>query len=386
MLLGNGFNNSLGIGTSYSEIFDRMKREYPEYKKVERFMQKNSNDIEILIDYLKSKVEEADDQFLKRYIERKVKSDFMDAVNDIVQENLKNVYNESNESIHLLFKEFTNYFTLNFDPVLYLLLMKFKKSSDSDAMAMKNTLPFVEKDLDATQNRIYSKIKEARTNGKFEITIDNRTKERTLKKSTKSAFVRIVKEYFKDEEKWRAKDIERACEKLLNEESKKVELEVNDGFFKDEFVDNYTQNLYFLHGAFHITELGKKITKITQQQNEAFREKLEKAINDEGKGIVCVLTGNSEEKKDTINDNAYLRKCFDELSKLSGSLVVFGSSLADNDLHIFEQIVRSQISNIYISSREESSAKDFNKAKKIFGNSKKIVLFDYTTVNYSDET
>ena len=32
LLLGNGFNNSLGIKTSYSEIFSRMKKEYSGYQ------------------------------------------------------------------------------------------------------------------------------------------------------------------------------------------------------------------------------------------------------------------------------------------------------------------------------------------------------------------
>ena len=55
LLLGNGFNNSLGIKTNYSEIFSRMKKGYSGYQNIESYLKKKSFDIEKLIGHLKKK-------------------------------------------------------------------------------------------------------------------------------------------------------------------------------------------------------------------------------------------------------------------------------------------------------------------------------------------
>jgi len=77
---------------------------------------------------------------------------------------------------------------------------------------------------------------------------------------------------------------------------------------------------------------------------------------------MCVFQ--SENKIEAINKSEYLKKALQKLSVLSGSLVIIGSSLDDNDSHIFEQIETSKIGSVYISTREGSKRKNYNKAKK----------------------
>ena len=61
------------------------------------------------------------------------------------------------------------------------------------------------------------------------------------------------------------------------------------------------QNIFFLHGAFHIyTNKKRKIYKIIQTQDKALYQKLEEIINSEEEDIVCVLTGESNEKEKQI--------------------------------------------------------------------------------------
>ncbi len=48
----------------------------------------------------------------------------MKATQEIVKSNIKNIYAEKNEGIFLLLKNFTNYFTLSYDPLIYILLLK----------------------------------------------------------------------------------------------------------------------------------------------------------------------------------------------------------------------------------------------------------------------
>ena len=382
LLLGNGFNNSLGIMTNYSEIFDRMKQDYADYQKMEDRIKENGYDIEFLIKELKGMVQHSDDSFLTSYIGRKIKMDFMKATNEIVQENIKSVYAEKNKEIHLLLKNFTNYFTLNFDPFLYLLLMKFKKEkTDGNALAFQNTFRFIKQDLDANQKEIFTKIEKARNKGSLSITVDE-SKNEGLSGTDKNLFTKLVKRYFKDEQ-WSPRDIDRVCDQIWKQENQEKPLEVNDGFLFENFqLDSSEQNLFFLHGAFHINQKGRKIKKITQTQNAAFSKRLEKIIHDDNQDIVCVFTGTTEGKVKEIDNSSYLKKCLDELSNLKGALVILGCSLDGNDNHIFKGINQSGIEEIYISSCNETKEKDYKKALEIFTN-KSITLFDYKTISYN---
>ena len=58
----------------------------------------------------------------------------MQATHEIVKEEIKNVYAEKNDGVFILLKEFTNYFTLNYDSLLYLLLLKYKPSENNKKM------------------------------------------------------------------------------------------------------------------------------------------------------------------------------------------------------------------------------------------------------------
>ena len=266
LLLGNGFNNSLGVKTNYSEIFAQMKRTYSGYEQVESYLKGEYFDIEKLIGYLKGQINHDNEDFLPSYIERKVKLDFMNATNEIIQESIKNVYQDNNESIHLLLKNFTNYFTLNYDPFLYLLLMKFKKDDEikNEVLTIQNTFLFQEEDLNQAQNNIYKKIKQAKTNGKLTINVNNNNKTVDLKSVKKTQFVLSVKTYFQDEA-WKGKDIEKVCNQIWKEEAKQSKLKVDDGFRGEQlklYQETEEQNLYFLHGAFHIVKNKTDIQKI----------------------------------------------------------------------------------------------------------------------------
>ena len=360
-----------------------MKKEYPRYSDVEDVLSHHNYDIEVLIDEFKNKIQ--DDDFLPQYIERKIKVDFMKATVSIVKEEIKAIYQEKNQGIYLLLKHFTNYFTLNYDPFLYLLLMKFKKDEgdESIAVAFQSTLHFKEEDLNETQNNIYSEIEKARRSGLLEIRVDKHKTQKNLKNCTKAEFTTAVKLYFHNKE-WKSKDIERAISILWEKENQNPKLKnVNDGFLFEEFElgKRDMQNIFFLHGAFHIYKDGVSVKKITQKNEKALYERLEKIINDEEQDIVCIFTGSSESKKNRIDENIYLKGCFDKLPTLSGSLVIIGSSLDGNDTHIFEQINKSEINTIFMSSCEETKNQDSQKTKRRFPN-KEIILFNYKTISY----
>lgn len=387
LLLGNGFNASLGIETSYEDIFKEMKDDYAEYGEVENILSEYDYDIEFLIRHLTGKIKKDKTEesiFLEQYLTRKIKLDFMKAAYSIVKDKIRGIYKEKNQRIYLLLKNFTNYFTLNHDPFLYFLLMKFKKDDEDKAIAFQRAPLFPEEVLNQTQNYIYHEIKEARQKGWSTVVVEGSRTEKALSQCRKTEFTDAVKNHFKDRN-WKGKDIKKAVDFLWKEENQQSSLPIRDGFI-DNIYDRKMlekQNLFFIHGAFHIYQDNRLIRKITQSQDKALYERLEKIINAEEKEIVCILAGTSQEKMESIDNNDYLKRSLEKLSVLDGSLVVLGSSLDENDRHVFEAINKSKISSIYISSCKKDISEDSRKARDIFPK-KKILLFDYETISYED--
>lgn len=395
LLIGNGFNYGLGIRTGYETILNKMidnnKGVYHEARPV---LNECGFDLEVFIGRLEADINDKN-VFLKKYVRNKVKFDFMQATHDIVKSEIKNIYAEKNEGVFLLLQNFTNYFTLNYDSFLYLLLLKYKASDDqkNNTVAFQPSINFIEEDLNAKQNNIYTHIKKARQVGMLTVNIgaENGSMSESFSRLTKTHFTTEVKAYSKTHNKgWNSKDIDRVIKKIFEEEQRnRILKKVDDGsrqlnLFGEqpEFVfdlDSLTQNLFFLHGAFHIYKDGNLVKKITQQSDKALYDKLEQVINDEEKDIVCVFQ--HQNKTDAIESNGYLLKCLNKLGELKGNMVIIGSSLADNDDHIFEKINNSEIETVYISTLNKDKDKYFKQAKKKFS-SKNIVLFAAETISY----
>jgi hypothetical protein len=395
LLLGNGFNLGLGVDTGYKAIFQKMaENNHGIYKEAENIAIESNYDLEQFIGKLVETIDNGN-QFLRKYVANKIKFDFMKAAHEIVKSEIKNVYAKQNEGIFMLLKNFTNYFTLNYDTFLYLLLLNFKLDDNSEekTIAIQPTLKFIEEDMNSTQNDIYSEIKKAREQGKLSINMgsDSNSLTTSMNVLTKTHFKNVITQYSKDQNKnWKSTDIERVVKSILEEEKKNRILEiVDDGsgiqsLFDDtkEFVfdvNRETQNLFFLHGAFHIYRDGKMEKKITQSSDKALYDRLEEILNNGEKDIICVFQ--SDNKIDEINKSEYLRNAYSKLSKLSGSMVIIGCSLSENDSHIYEQINKSGINTLYISATRGSKSKIKERAKKIF-HSKKIVLFEAESISY----
>ncbi|EKD24504.1 MAG: hypothetical protein ACD_80C00226G0007 [uncultured bacterium (gcode 4)] len=394
LLLGNGFNRGLGVDTSYKSIFKKMtENDHGIYKDAKTIVAECGDDLEKFIGKL---VDDIADQnsFLKKYVANKVKCDFMKAAHEIVKSGIKNIYAERNEGIYILLKNFANYFTLNYDSFLYLLLLNFKlaDSNPKKTIAMQPSLKFVEKDMNDVQNNIYSEIKEARRG--WSININFWQKSNVVSKDmwdlTKKNFISGIEIYSKSNNKnWKTSDIERVVKSILEEEKKNNILKnIDDGSIISLFnnskefvfdVSKETQNLFFLHWAFHIYRDWKEEKKITQSTDGALYDKLEEILNNEERDIICIFQ--SENKIDEINRSKYLKKCYDKLSELSGAMVIIGCSLSDNDQHIFTQINSSKINTLYISTRKENAEENYKKAKKYFQN-KEIILFEAESISY----
>ena len=393
LLLWNGFNRWLAINTSYEAIFNKMMTDkYSVYQDAKEVAINVKYDLEIFIWEITKNLSEKD-TFLRKYISNKIKLDFMKAAQEIVSENIKNVYTEKNQWIFILLQNFTNFFTLNYDPFIYLLLLKFKKSNaaELDTIGIQPSIQFQKEDIDQNEGGIYSEIQKARNEWKLTIGIDStNTKTVDLSESRKWTFSTAVKEYFKDRN-WKWTEVNKVISKIWEDEKSNPILSKVDDWFKtlELFpwswkesvfqIEKENQNLFFLHWAFHIYQDWDHVKKITQRWNEALYNRLEDILNNEDQNIITVFK--DEGKLWEIQKSPYLSKCYGKLWKISWNLVVIWCSFWDNDKHITEQIQKSSVSTLYISWSKNSYEKSIEKFEKIFP-WKNIFLFDYKTINY----
>jgi hypothetical protein len=113
--------------------------------------------------------------------------------------------------------------------------------------------------------------------------------------------------------------------------------------------NTYDQNIYYLHGGLHLFDSGTEIQKYTWVNTgirliDQIRSALERNLFP-----MFVAEGATAEKRTRIRHNAYLSKAERSLLNLTGTMIIYGHSLADNDQHILEAIVKSKVDRIYIS-------------------------------------
>jgi hypothetical protein len=381
LLLGNGFNYSLGVNTGYKNIFEVMKEQNPVYNSLN--IENGNYDIEGIIGRLKNNIDNSDKDFLHLYINNRVKKDFITACYSIVKESIKNIYAEKNDGIGLLFKNFTNYFSLNYDPFLYLLLMKYKKNEN--LLIFNNSIPFKEIDLNIQTSEIYKTIKDIYCTYKKDILDSNGNKilEKDFNLLTRTDFEKQLSEVLKSKKI----KLNKRCLEVLYEElnAGSIKLDINDGFaFSEnlslfEYKPDINRNLFFLHGAFHLYKDKKSIYKITKMNEKALYEVIDEILDNESRELLCVFT--NQNKIDEINNSPYLKNNLDSLSTIGGSIVIIGSSLDDNDKHIFDCIDKSNVNKIFFASTINGYEKDTERLNGFFS-SKEIVLFDRDTISY----
>ncbi|WP_122613623.1 DUF4917 family protein [Pseudomonas viridiflava] len=117
---------------------------------------------------------------------------------------------------------------------------------------------------------------------------------------------------------------------------------------KDVTVRSWVTCIYYLHGAVHLVEGPDGTTrKLVGGGFESLADLFD--LNHPEQVPLIISEGNSGFKYSRIKRNEYLGFCFEEFSKLSGSLVVLGHSLHPSyDQHIVDAIRLSSIRRIAI--------------------------------------
>ena len=110
-----------------------------------------------------------------------------------------------------------------------------------------------------------------------------------------------------------------------------------------------TQNVFYMHGALHIFDVGHEIQKFTWiNTGIALIDQVRSAL-EEGRYPLFVAEGTSESKTTRVRHSDYLSRGYRSFSKIGGDLFVFGHSMAPNDEHVISLIEKNKCSRLFVS-------------------------------------
>lgn len=150
-----------------------------------------------------------------------------------------------------------------------------------------------------------------------------------------------------------------------------VKLHFNDGFGKGQNSssslewqgESAMQNIHYLHGALHLSDIGHKLQKFTSKYTgERLVDQVKRGLKNDIFPLF-VAEGTSEKKLTKIQHSAYLRhslKSFTDICRQTqenASLFVFGHSFSNNDAHVLDQIGRGKIRHVFVSLYSGSDGK-----------------------------
>jgi Domain of unknown function (DUF4917) len=141
--------------------------------------------------------------------------------------------------------------------------------------------------------------------------------------------------------------------------------------------------VYFLHGALHLVVGGDGATwKLTQRNLDSLLDQFGKPIRGDSTARPLLVTeGSAADKLSAIEDNVYLSHALERLHERSLPLVVFGSSLSEQDAHLAEALSENPDRPIAVSMLPGPQDELLPQQVDIYGRVKAqpLLFFDATT-------
>lgn len=147
------------------------------------------------------------------------------------------------------------------------------------------------------------------------------------------------------------------------------------------------QNVFYLHGALPLFDTGVEIIKEQYNEEGYLLQNISKRL-DAGEYPIFVTAGDGDEKLAHIRHNRYLSHCYDNFTKMDGSLVTFGFSFGEYDHHIIEAINKAaqfgsntppKLWSVYIGTYSEADVKHIEAISHKFHT--KVHTFDARTAH-----
>lgn len=113
----------------------------------------------------------------------------------------------------------------------------------------------------------------------------------------------------------------------------------------------HNQRVFYLHGALHLFDSGVRLEKYTWSRTGVRLVDQIRASLGRNAFPLVVTEGTSSGKLVKILHNAYLNHARRSFAHITGSLFVFGHSLAANDNHILDLIPAGRVGELWVSVR-----------------------------------
>lgn len=118
----------------------------------------------------------------------------------------------------------------------------------------------------------------------------------------------------------------------------------------------FSQTVFYLHGALHLFEGEGGLHKVTWiRTDEALIDQVRAQLG-ENRFPLYVAESESLRKLTRIHQSGYLARGLRSLTNIQGGLIVYGHSLAPNDDHVFEAVVRSKVRRMAVSLYRDASS------------------------------
>lgn len=414
VLLGNGFSRSY-CNKAFNQY--QILQHMPSLQDLHEIV-----DIEKCIEQTQAKVSDENPNLtvpkviIDRWIKSQLHKEFIDTLYNLMPKSLNDIEDFTDEKL-TKYKDFFNYFnkvfTLNYDPLLYWMTMRFINFGDKDIVDYSNlkeqlsSIPEgtkeytdLKKKLDSTndkciksvRNEMFSKYMKENEDYKLSISCKE---EILLQKSIAESEGKILGGWTKViPEVYKAFEAKKTENELLSEESNKLnsiatsaletklqsvehykegmKLRVKDGFLSEIWNEKNDQTIFYLHGAFHLIENNEETLKVKSEEFNKMVDKIKQKW-DSGFEPLTVLESTPEAKIERINNSPYLTKCYNEFKTLSGTLLTHGLSFMNSDKHIIDAINNNtNLEKIYVGCYNQPT-KDIEEA---FKDNDRVVFFN----------
>ncbi len=135
------------------------------------------------------------------------------------------------------------------------------------------------------------------------------------------------------------------------DELEPVGYETDDGFRTQRTWVGYgtNQEVHFLHGGIHIYDSGFYVRKHAYEESgQTIIDQVRRNLQN-GKFPLFVSEPTADQKRIKIERHPYLSYCYRALAEISGTLVIYGHSIDENEKHIFDQIKLSRTNRVFVS-------------------------------------
>ena len=152
----------------------------------------------------------------------------------------------------------------------------------------------------------------------------------------------------------------------------------NDGFSKEDNSDTliwgkfkYKQNIFYLHGALHLFDTGIDVIKERYDLQHFILDNIN-ARMEKNEYPIFITAGNKREKLNHIMHNMYLAYCYEQLTRINGSLIVFGFNFGEYDNHIIDAInkanmqYKTKLNSVYIGIYDDKGLEHIERIKDKF--------------------